>query len=126
SLAEHLLCDAPLPLPMGGGSHSVPAELCAAWGGAGGGRAAATAQRVRLLRGLSRELPEPLGRAVLGLARRAARALDAAMPEGIRADGPLLIVPAGDVAHVYSTQYPEPLDEEAVRARHPALLARCG
>ncbi|HYZ90336.1 MAG TPA: hypothetical protein VE620_13650, partial [Myxococcales bacterium] len=77
------------------------------------------------LRALSRSLPGTLGKIALGLARHAAKALDAAQPANVRADGPLLVVPAGDIAHVYSTEVPEPCLEPELRARHPGLLERC-
>jgi hypothetical protein len=125
SLAEYLLCDAPLPVSLGRTAHGAPAPLYQAYGGAGGGRAAAEAQRVRRLRQLASALPGAFSSAALGYARHAARALDGAQREGVRAEGPLLVVPAGDVAHVYSTQAPEPLREGELRARHPGLLDRC-
>jgi hypothetical protein len=99
SLAEHLLADF------------------------GGGAAQRVAQEARRLRELARSLPEPLSRAALGLARHKARALDASEPGA--ADGSLLVVPAGDLAHVYSADFPEPLDEAALRARHPGLIEHC-
>src|SRR5207253_10042452 len=77
------------------------------------------------LRALSRTLPGALGKAALGWARHAARAFDAAQPDGIRAEGPLLVVPAGDIAHLYSTETPEPCLETELRERHPGLLERC-
>ena len=40
-------------------------------------------------------------------------------------NGPLLVVPAGDIAHVYSTQVPYPLREPELRVRHAGLLERC-
>jgi hypothetical protein len=70
-------------------------------------------------------LPGALGKVALGWARHTAKALDAAQPDGTRADGPLLVVPAGDIAHVYSTEVPEPCLEPELRARHPGLLERC-
>ncbi len=102
SLAEHLLGDAP-----------------------GGSQTSAVVAQARRLRALSKVLPGPLGTAALAMARHAALALDAAQPAGARADGPLLIVPAGDIGHVYSTRFPEPLLEPELRARHPGLLERC-
>ena len=70
-------------------------------------------------------MPGALGKAALGWARHTARALDAAQPAGVRAEGPLLVVPAGDIAHVYSTEAPDPCVEAELRARHPGLLERC-
>ena len=116
SLGEHLLADTPSP-----GEHVRPV----AFGGAGGGDAAAAAAHARWLRALSRALPGALGKVALGWARHTAKALDAAQPDGTRADGPLLVVPAGDIAHVYSTEVPEPCLEPELRARHPGLLERC-
>jgi Type I phosphodiesterase / nucleotide pyrophosphatase len=116
SLGEHLLSDTP-----SAGEHVRPI----AFGGAGGGDAAAAAAHARWLRALSRTLPGALGKAALGWARHTARALDAAQPDGTRADGPLLVVPAGDIAHVYSTEVPEPCLEPELRVRHPGLLERC-
>ena len=116
SLGEHLLSDTPSQ-----SEHVRPV----AFGGAGGGDAAAAAAHARWLRALSRSLPGALGKVALGWARHTARALDAAQPVGTRADGPLLIVPAGDIAHVYSTEVPEPCLEPELRARHPGLLERC-
>jgi hypothetical protein len=116
SLGEHLLSDVPSR-----GEHLRPI----AFGGAGGGDAAAAAAHARWLRALSRSLPGALGKAALGWARHTAKALDAAQPPRIRADGPLLVVPAGDIAHVYSTEVPEPCLEAELRARHPGLLERC-
>src|SRR5919109_302394 len=97
SLGEHLLSDTP-----SAGEHVRPI----AFGGAGGGDAAAAAAHARWLRALSRSLPGALGKAALGWARHTAKALDAAQPARIRAEGPLLVVPAGDIAHVYSTEVP--------------------
>jgi hypothetical protein len=125
TITEHLLCDAPTPVQLGSSEHAARAELCVAYGGAGGGHVAATAHRVRRLRQLAGALPGAIGKAALGLARHTAKALDAASPDGVRADGPLLIVPAGDLAHVYSTQVRDPMSERAIRARHPGLLERC-
>jgi hypothetical protein len=116
SIGEHLLSDTPSK-----GEHLRPV----AFGGAGGGNAAAVAAQARWLRALSRSLPGPLGKLALGWARHAAKALDAAQPPNVRADGPLLIVPAGDIAHVYSTEVAEPCLEPELRARHPGLLERC-
>ena len=116
SLGEHLLSDTPSQ-----GEHARPI----AFGGAGGGDAAAVAAHARWLRALARSLPGALGKAALGWARHVAKALDAAQPEGTRAEGPLLVVPAGDIAHVYSTEVPEPCLEPELRARHPGLLERC-
>lgn len=114
SLGEHLLADG----PTAGG----PIE---GFGRAGGGDTARAAAEARWFRRLSKVLPGILGSAALGWARHKARALDAAQPEGVRADGPLLVVPAGDIAHLYSTEVAEPLREAEVRARHPGLLERC-
>jgi hypothetical protein len=116
SLGEHLLSDTPSR-----GEHVRPV----AFGGAGGGDAAAAAAQARWLRALSRSLPGALGKLALGWARHAAKALDAAQPDNVRADGPLLVVPAGDIAHLYSTEVPEPCLEPELRARHPGLLERC-
>jgi hypothetical protein len=88
-----------------------------------GGDAAAAAVRARWLRRLARALPGPLGTATLAWARHIARSLDAAQP--FRAEGPLLVVPAGDIAHLYSTQVAEPLRELEIRGRHPGLLEKC-
>jgi hypothetical protein len=112
SIGEHLLADG-----RTAGSETV------AFGGAGGGEAAAIAAQARWLRRFSGALPAPFDKAALAWARHLARALDAAQP--YRADGPLLVVPAGDIAHVYSTRVPEPLREPGIRARHPGLLERC-
>ena len=116
SLGEHLLSDTPSQ-----GEHLRPV----AFGGAGGGDAAAAAAHARWLRALGRSLPGALGKAALGWARHTARALDAAQPAGVRADGPLLVVPAGDIAHVYSTETQEPCLEAELRLRHPGFLERC-
>lgn len=113
SLAEHLLGDAPARL------HAVEG------GGSDGSETAAVVARARRLRALSKVLPGPLGTAALAMARHAAQALDAARPAGVRAEGPLLLVPAGDIGHLYSTRFPEPLLEPELRARHPGLLERC-
>lgn len=102
SLAEHLLGDEP-----------------------NGSQTSVAVAQARRLRAMAKVLPGPLGTAALALARRAASALDAAQPASLRADGPLLVVPAGDIGHVYSTVEPEPLREPALRARHPGLLERC-
>ena len=112
SLGEHLLADG-----RTAGSETV------AFGGAGGGEAAAVAARARWLRRVSAALPGALGKATLAWARHVAKALDAAHPA--RADGPLLVVPAGDIAHVYSTCVASPLRESEIRARHPGFLERC-
>jgi len=61
--------------------------------------------------------------AALAWARHRAKALDGAQPD--RAGGPVLVVPAGDIAHVYSTCVADPLLEPEIRARHPGLLERC-
>src|SRR5207302_1630643 len=116
SLGEHLLAD----VPSRGETHRP-----VAFGGAGGGNTAAAAAQARWLRALSRSLPGPLGKLALGWARHAARALDGAQPPNVRADGPLLIVPAGDIAHIYSTEVAEPCLEPELRARHAGLLERC-
>ena len=112
SLGEHLLADG-----RTAGSETV------AFGGAGGGEAAAVAARARWLRRVSAALPGALGKAALAWARHVAKGLDAAHPA--RADGPLLVVPAGDIAHLYSTCVASPLRESEIRARHPGLLERC-
>jgi hypothetical protein len=112
SLGEHLLSDG-----RTAGHDPV------AFGAAGGGETAAVAARARWMRRLAGVLPGPAATAALGWARHLARSLDAAQPD--HADGPLLIVPAGDIAHLYSTQVREPLREAAVRALHPGLLERC-
>ena len=114
SLGEHLLADGPTA-----GGPSI------GFGRAGGGETARAASEARWLRRLAKVLPGVLGSAALGWARHKARALDAAQPAGVRADGPLLVVPAGDIAHLYSTEVAEPLLEAEVRARHPGLLERC-
>ena len=114
SLAEHLLGEAP-----SGGPGAVPGGFAAF------SETAVAVAHARRLRALSKVLPGPLGTAALAMARRAAQALDAAQPAGARADGPLLVVPAGDIGHVYSTLVPEPLLEPELRARHPGLLERC-
>lgn len=112
SLGEHLLAD----------GRTVGTDPVA-FGGAGGGDAAATASRARWMRRVSSALPGLAGTAALAWARHLARSLDASQPE--HADGPLLIVPAGDIAHLYSTRFPEALREPEIRARHPGLLERC-
>ena len=112
SLGEHLLAD---------GRTAGPPTV--AFGGAGGGEAAAVAARARWLRRVSGAIPGALGKAALAWARHLARSLDAARPD--RADGPLLVVPAGDIAHLYSTKVSAPLREPEIRARHPGLLERC-
>ncbi|HZR07100.1 MAG TPA: alkaline phosphatase family protein [Myxococcales bacterium] len=112
SLGEHLLADG-----RTAGSETV------AFGGGGGGEAAAIAARARWVRRVAGAVPGTVGRAALAWARHLARALDAARPD--HADGPLVVVPAGDIAHVYSTRVPEPLREAEIRARHPGLLERC-
>jgi hypothetical protein len=114
SLGEHLFADGPTA-----GTPTV------AYGAAGGGETRRKASRARWWRALSRVLPGPLGTAALAVARHEAKALDAAQPGGVRAEGPLLLVPAGDIAHLYSTQVSEPLREHELRARHPGLLERC-
>jgi len=112
SLGEHLLADG-----RTAGSPTI------AFGGAGGGEAAAVAARARWLRLLSGALPGALGKVALAWARHLARSLDAARPD--RAEGPLLVVPSGDIAHLYSTRVAAPLRESGIRARHPGLLERC-
>jgi type I phosphodiesterase/nucleotide pyrophosphatase len=112
SLGEHLLADG-----RTAGSETV------AFGGAGGGEAAAVAAQARWLRRVSGVLPGALGKAALAWARHLARSLDGAKPD--RADGPLLVVPAGDIAHVYSKLVRAPLREGEIRAHHPGLLERC-
>ena len=114
SLGEHLLGDGPV-----GGSRPI------AFGAAGGGHAAAAAAEARWYRALARVLPGPLGTAALAWARHRAKALDAAQPSEVRADGPLLVVPSGDIAHVYSTEVDTPLAEAEIRGRHPGLIERC-
>jgi hypothetical protein len=114
SLGEHLIADG----PTAGGA-------AIGFGRAGGGETARAAAAARWYRRLSRVLPGVLGTAALAWARHKAQALDAAQPEGVRADGPLLVVPAGDIAHVYSTLVSEPVCEQELRARHPGLLERC-
>jgi hypothetical protein len=114
SLGEHLLSDGPTAGPP-----------TVAFGGAGGGETARAAATARWLRRLSRTLPGLLGTAALAGARHVANALDASQPKGVRAEGPLLIVPAGDIAHLYSTEVKEPLREAEIRGRHPGLLERC-
>ena len=125
TMAEHLLCDSPLRGRPGLGAHGSQAALCVGYGGAGGGATAAVAQQARRLRQLARALPEPLGKIALGLARRAARPLDAAAADDVRAEGPLMLVPAGDLAHVYLTEVEEPVPEAGLRVRQPGLLERC-
>ena len=104
SIAEHLLGDDPA---------------------AGGGEAAAVATKARWLRRVARALPGMARTATLAWARHLARSLDASQPEDVRADGSLLVVPAGDIAHVYSARIPHPLTEPEIRARHPGLLEKC-
>ena len=112
SLGEHLLADG-----RTAGSPTV------AFGGAGGGEAAAVAAQARWYRRVASVLPGTLGKAALAWARHVAKALDGAQPD--RAEGPLLVVPAGDIAHVYSTEVPHPLRESEIRVRHAGLLERC-
>jgi hypothetical protein len=114
SLGEHILADGPVA-----GSRPI------AFGAGGGGATAVTAAQARWFRALSKVLPGMLGTASLAWARHIAKGLDAAQPAEIRADGPLLIVPAGDIAHLYSTEVPQPLREPELRARHPGLIERC-
>ena len=112
SLGVHLLAD--------GATAAGPAV---AFGGAGGGETAEAAARARWFRRVAKVLPGALGTGALAWARHLARGLDAAQPS--HAKGPLLIVPAGDIAHLYSTEVPEPLREPEFRGRHPGLLERC-
>ena len=112
SLGEHLLSDS-----VTGGLRPV------AWGGGGGGETAVVAARARQLRSLSKALPGLFGKAVLAWARHSAKGLDGARED--HADGPLIVVPAGDIGHLYSTASPEPLTEPEIQARHPGLLHRC-
>ena len=91
--------------------------------GAGAGETYRAASRVRWLRTVAKTLPGFLGKLVLGVARHEAVKLDAGDPA--HADGPLLVVPAGDIAHLYSTANPLPLREPELRARHPGLLEKC-
>ncbi|MFL5392273.1 MAG: alkaline phosphatase family protein [Myxococcales bacterium] len=116
SLGEFLFADSPRI-----GEQKGPV----AFASAGGGDAASYAAQARWMRALSRNLPPPFDKLALGWARHLARSLDAAQPDGIRADGPLLVVPAGDIAHLYSTETKEPCTEAELRARHPGLLERC-
>jgi hypothetical protein len=94
-----------------------------AFGAAGGGETAAAAARARWLRRSSKALPGVLATSALACARHNSHALDAGQPGYAR--GPLLIVPAGDIAHVYSTGTDAPIQEPELRARHPGLLERC-
>ena len=89
----------------------------------GGGETYHAAVRARWARALAQALPGPLGAAALAWARHKARSLDAAEPD--HAGGPLLVVPAGDIAYLYSTEAPDPLLEPEIRARHPGLLEHC-
>jgi len=116
SLAEYLFADSPRA-----GERTGPV----AYGAAGGGDAASYAAHARRMRALSRNLPPPLDKLALGWARHLAKSLDGSQPDGIRAEGPLLVVPAGDIAHLYSTATPEPCTEAELRARHPGVLERC-
>jgi hypothetical protein len=116
SLAEYLFADSTRV-----GERAGPVAYAAA----GGGEAATSAAHARRMRALSRSLPRPLDKLALGWARHLAKSLDASQPDGIRADGPLLVVPAGDIAHLYSTETSEPCGEAELRARHPGLLERC-
>ncbi|MGZ6144121.1 MAG: hypothetical protein ACXWLM_12340, partial [Myxococcales bacterium] len=100
-------------------------EHLLAHGVSGGGESSRLAAKARWLRRLSTALPGILGTGALAYARHVATSLDAGQPAQTRADGPLLIVPAGDIAHLYSTQAPEPIGEPEIRARHPGLLERC-
>src|SRR5262249_35809637 len=108
SLGEHLLADgrtAGGPTVAFGGARRGGGV----WGGAGGGGAAGVAAGAGWMRLVSGALPGALGKAALAWARHLARSLDAARPD--RAEGPLLVVPAGDIAHVYSTRVAAPLRE---------------
>jgi hypothetical protein len=87
------------------------------------GDAARAAAQARWYRRLSRVLPGALRTGALAWARHKARQLDGADPG--HADGSLLVVPAGDVAHVYSTEVRDPIREIELRGRHPGLLERC-
>ncbi|MCA1825918.1 MAG: alkaline phosphatase family protein [Myxococcales bacterium] len=87
------------------------------------GEAARAAAQARWYRRLSKVLPGAVGTGALAWARHKARSLDGADPS--HAGGSLLVVPAGDIAHVYSTQVPDPVREIELRARHPGLLERC-
>ncbi len=88
----------------------------------GGGATYRAASRARWWRALSQTLPGLAGSAARAMARRAAKPLDAAEAE--HADGPLIVVPAGDLAHIYSTMVPDPLRESQLRGRHPGLLEK--
>ncbi|HEX4383668.1 MAG TPA: alkaline phosphatase family protein [Myxococcales bacterium] len=112
SLGEHLLADGATA-----GSRAV------AFGAAGGGETAATAARARWLRRMSGVLPGVLATSALAWARHNSHALDAGQPGFAR--GPLLVVPSGDIAHLYSTETKAPIHEAELRARHPCLLERC-
>ena len=112
SLGEHLLADGATA-----GSSAV------AFGAGGGGETAAAAARARWLRRVSKALPGVLSTGALAWARHNSHALDAGQPGYAR--GPLLIVPAGDIAHLYSTETRTPIREPELRARHPGLLERC-
>jgi len=112
SLGEHLLADGATA-----GSSAV------AFGAAGGGETAAAAAQARWLRRMAKTLPGVLATSALAWARHTSHALDAGQPGYAR--GPLLIVPAGDIAHLYSTEASKPIREPELRARHPGLLERC-
>jgi hypothetical protein len=112
SLGEHLLADGATA-----GSSAV------AFGAAGGGDTAATAARARWMRRMAKALPGFPATLALGWARHLAHSLDAGLPGTPR--GPLLIVPTGDVAHVYSTAATYAMREPEIRGRHPGLLERC-
>jgi hypothetical protein len=75
------------------------------------------------MRRLASALPAVPAKLAIGWARHLSQALDAGQPGYAR--GPLLVVPSGDVAHVYSTEAKEPIREAELRARHPGLLERC-
>jgi hypothetical protein len=112
SLGEHLFADGATA-----GSSAV------AFGAAGGGETAAAAARARWLRRLSTALPPVSAKVALGWARHVSHSLDGGQPGTAR--GPLLIVPSGDMAHVYSTDARGPVREEELRARHPGFIERC-
>jgi hypothetical protein len=112
SLGEHLLADGATA-----GSSAV------AFGAAGGGETAAAAARARWLRRLSSALPPAPAKLALGWARHVSHSLDGGQPGTAR--GPLLVVPSGDMAHVYCTEARAPVRETELRARHPGFIERC-
>jgi hypothetical protein len=112
SLGEHLLADG-----------ATAGSTAVAFGAAGGGETAAAAAQARWLRRMAKVLPAALATPALAWARHTSHALDAGQPGYAR--GPLLIVPAGDIAHLYSTEAAKPIREAELRARHPGLLERC-